>query len=175
MWSADAPAVEVDDLVKRYRKAKVNAVDGISLRVEAGEFFAPLGPNGAGKTTTISILTTTLAPTSGRVRIAGVDVRRDPAAVRRQIGIIFQNPSLDLNLSGEENVRLHAILYGLYPYRPSYRLMPADYRRHISQVAAVLGMEADLFQPVRSLSGGMRRMLENVRACMDWSWVIVLD
>src|SRR5438876_7125397 len=125
MWSADAPAVEVDDLVKRYRKAKVNAVDGISLRVEAGEFFALLGPNGAGKTTTISILTTTLAPTSGRVRIVGVDVRRDPAAVRRQIGIIFQNPSLDMNLSGEENVRLHAILYGLYPYRPSYRLMPA--------------------------------------------------
>src|SRR5213082_3937569 len=132
MWSADAPAVEVDDLVKRYRKAKVNAVDGISLRVEAGEFFALLGPNGAGKTTTISILTTTLAPTSGRVRIAGVDVRRDPAAVRRQIGIIFQNPSLDLNLSGEENVRLHAILYGLYPYRPAYRLMPAAYRRHVA-------------------------------------------
>src|SRR6184192_3572298 len=145
MWSADAPAVEVDDLDKRYRKAKVNAVDGISLRVEAGEFVALLGPNGAGKTTTISILTTTLAPTSGRVCIAGVDVRRDPAAVRRQIGIIFQNPSLDMNLSAEENVRLHAILYGLYPYRPAYRLMPASYRRRVADMAAVLAMESDMF------------------------------
>ena len=107
--------VEVERLVKRYRGAPHNAVDSISFGVGAGEFFALLGPNGAGKTTTISILTTTLAPTSGHVRIAGVDVRRDPAAVRRQIGIIFQNPSLDMNLSGEENVRLHAVLYGLYP------------------------------------------------------------
>src|SRR3954451_11158326 len=101
-----ADVVEVECLVKRYRGAPHNAVDRVSFRVGAGEFFALLGPNGAGKTTTISILTTTLAPTSGRVRIAGVDVRRDPAAVRRQIGIIFQNPSLDMNLSGEENVRL---------------------------------------------------------------------
>ena len=71
--------VEVERLVKRYRGAPHNAVDGVSFGVGVGEFFALLGPNGAGKTTTISILTTTLAPTSGRVRIAGVDVRRDPA------------------------------------------------------------------------------------------------
>src|SRR6266550_907334 len=175
MWSADAPAVEVDDLVKRYRKAKVNAVDGISLRVEAGEFFALLGPNGAGKTTTISILTTTLAPTSGRVRIAGVDVRRDPAAVRRQIGIIFQNPSLDLNLSGEENVRLHAILYGLYPYRPAFRLMPEEYRTQVRELAAVLGMETDIQQPVKKLSGGMQRKLEIIRGLMHRPSVLFLD
>src|SRR5215467_11339976 len=107
--SQASPAVAVQDLVKRYRKAKVNAVDAISLRVETGEFFALLGPNGAGKTTTISILTTTLAPPAGHVEICGYDLRRDPAAVRRRVGIIFQNPSLDTNLSGEENVRLHAI------------------------------------------------------------------
>src|SRR5438067_10465941 len=144
MWSADAPAVEVDDLVKRYRKAKVNAVDGISLRVEAGEFFALLGPNGAGKTTTISILSTTLSPTSGRIRIGGADAVHDPAAVRRQVGIIFQKPSIDRNLSGEENVRFHAILYGLYPYRPFYRLMPAGYRRQVAELAELLDLGPEI-------------------------------
>src|SRR5437016_8289307 len=175
MWSADAPAVEVDDLVKRYRKAKVNAVDGISLRVEAGEFFALLGPNGAGKTTTISILTTTLAPTSGRIRICGYELAKEPSEVRRRVGIIFQNPSLDRNLSGEENVRLHAILYGLYPYRPAYRLMPSEYRRHISDMASVLAIESDLFRPVRQLSGGMRRKLEIIRGLMHRPRVLFLD
>src|SRR5207302_3501955 len=141
----------------------------------AGEFFALLGPNGAGKTTIISILTTTLAPTSGSVRIAGVDARREPAAVRRQIGGIFQNPSLDMNLSGEENVRLHAILYGLYPYRPSYRLMPADYRDHVREMAAVLGMQDDIRRPVKKLSGGMRRKLEIIRGLMHHPKVLFLD
>ncbi len=170
-----AAVIEVEKLIKRYRRAQQNAVDGISFGVGAGEFFALLGPNGAGKTTAISILTTTLAPTSGSVRIAGIDVRRDPAAVRKQIGIIFQNPSLDMNLSGEENVRLHAILYGLYPYRPSYRLMPATYRRQISEIAAVLAMESDMFRPVRKLSGGMRRKLEIMRALMHRPQVLFLD
>ena len=168
-------AVEVRDLVKRYRKAKVNAVDGISLSVEGGEFFALLGPNGAGKTTTISILTTTLSPTSGSVRIAGFDLRSQAAAVRRQVGIIFQNPSLDMNLSGEENVRLHAILYGLYPYRPAFRLMPVEYRRQVHDLAAVLGMEADIFRPVKKLSGGMQRKLEIIRGLMHSPLVLFLD
>lgn len=167
--------VEAEHLVKRYRGAARNAVDDVSFRVGAGELFALLGPNGAGKTTTISILTTTLAPTSGGVRIAGVDARRDPAAVRQKIGIIFQNPSLDMNLSGEENIRLHSILYGLYPYRPSYRLMPADYHRQISQIAAVLGMGPDLFRPVRKLSGGTRRKLEIIRGLMHQPRVLFLD
>jgi ABC-2 type transport system ATP-binding protein len=167
--------VEVTDLVKRYRKSKVNAVDGISLKVEAGEFFALLGPNGAGKTTTISILTTTLAPTSGEVRIAGFDLRREAASVRRKVGIIFQNPSLDMNLSGEENVRMHAILYGLYPYRPSFRLMPAEYRRQVQELAAILGMEKDLYQPVKKLSGGMQRKLEIIRGLMHRPSVLFLD
>jgi ABC-2 type transport system ATP-binding protein len=175
MPSADAPAVEVRDLVKRYRKAKFNAVDGISLTVAAGEFFALLGPNGAGKTTTVSILTTTLAPTSGSVRICGHDARREAAAVRRQVGIIFQNPSLDMNLSGEENVRLHAILYGLYGYRPAYRLMPDAYRDQVRDLASVLGMEKEIFQPVKKLSGGMQRKLEIIRGLMHRPKVLFLD
>ncbi len=124
-----APAIEVRDLVKRYRKGSSNAVDGVSFDVEQGQFFALLGPNGAGKTTTISILTTTLGLTSGTVRIAGHDVVREASAVRREVGIIFQNPSLHMNLSGEENIRFHAVLYRLYPYRPLYRLMSRAYRR----------------------------------------------
>ena len=133
-----AAIVAVEDLVKRYRKGKTNAVDGISFAVRPGEFFALLGPNGAGKTTTISILTTTLIPTAGRVRIAGYDVVTQASAVRRKVGIIFQNPSLDMNLTGEENVRFHAVLYGLYPYRPQYRLMPLAYRRQVEELAALL-------------------------------------
>ena len=167
--------VEVEQLVKRYRGAPKNAVDGISFSVEPGSFFALLGPNGAGKSTTISILTTTLAPTAGSVRIAGVDLAKDPAEVRKRVGIIFQNPSLDMNLTGEENIRLHAILYGLYPYRPSYQLMPTAYRRQVAEMAAVLDIEADMFRPVRKLSGGMRRKLEIVRALLHRPQVLFLD
>ena len=167
--------VEVENLVKHYRKSKVNAVDGISLKVEPGEFFALLGPNGAGKTTTISILTTTLAPTSGSVRISGFDLRREPAAVRRSVGIIFQNPSLDMNLSGEENVRMHAILYGLYPYRPAFRLMTAAYRSQVQELAAILGMDQEIYQPVKKLSGGMQRKLEIIRGLMHRPSVLFLD
>jgi ABC-2 type transport system ATP-binding protein len=167
--------VEVQDLVKRYRRGKVNAVDGVSLKVAEGEFFALLGPNGAGKTTTISILTTTLAPTSGSVRIAGFDLRTQASAVRRQVGIIFQNPSLDRNLSGEENVRLHAILYGLYPYRPSFALMPAAYRNQVRELGEVVGIERQMFESVKKLSGGMQRKLEIIRGLMHRPKVLFLD
>jgi ABC-2 type transport system ATP-binding protein len=170
-----APAIEVRDLVKRYRKGKVNAVDGISFSVEPGEFFALLGPNGAGKTTTISILTTTLSPTSGSVSIAGYDIVREASAVRRHVGIIFQNPSLDMNLTGEENVRFHAVLYGLYPYRPLYRLMPAAYRQQIRELAELVALGADVFKPVRRLSGGMQRKLEIIRGLMHHPRVLFLD
>ncbi len=133
-------AIEVAGLVKRYRAARHNAVDGISFQVASGEFCCLLGPNGAGKTTTISILTTTLRQTSGVVRIAGPDVSTDQAGVRRQIGVVFQQPALDQNLTAEENLRLHAVLYGLYPWRPLYRLMPAAYRTGVQQAAGILGM-----------------------------------
>jgi ABC-2 type transport system ATP-binding protein len=167
--------IEVDGLTKRYRKSTTPAVDGISFDVSPGELFAFLGPNGAGKTTTISILTTTLAKTSGRVVIAGHDLDRDATAVRRSIGIIFQNPSLDAHLSGEENIRLHVALYGIYGYRPFYRLMPGDYRVRIERLAAVVGLEDVLFRPLSTYSGGMKRKLEIIRSLMHRPGVLFLD
>ena len=167
--------IQVVDLVKRYRKATRNAVDGISFDVGAGEFFALLGPNGAGKTTTISILTTTLLPTAGTAAIAGHDLVADASAVRRLVGIIFQRPSLDQNLTGEENVRLHAILYGIHPYAPAFRLMEVGYRRRVGQLAELLGIGREVFDPVRTYSGGMRRKLEIVRSLMHDPKVLFLD
>jgi len=171
----DAPAIRVENLVKRYRKAERNAVDDISFEVPAGEFFALLGPNGAGKTTTLSILTTTLVPTDGRALIDGLDVVADAAAVRQRVGIIFQRPSLDKNLTGEENVRFHAILYGLYPYAPSYRVMAPGYRRQVEDWAELLGLGRDIFRPVRTYSGGMLRKLEIVRSLVHRPRVLFLD
>lgn len=170
-----APIIIVDSLVKRYRNAETNAIDGISFCVEPGELFALLGPNGAGKTTTISILTTTLALTTGRVTIAGQSLDANPSAVRRSVGIIFQRPSLDLNLTAEENVRLHAILYGVYPYRPSFRLMPAAYRERVHELAAILGLSNDIFKPIKTFSGGMRRKLEIIRSLIHHPQVLFLD
>ena len=169
------PAVEVDGLVKRYRQAEAPAVDGVSFAVQPGALFALLGPNGAGKTTTVSVLTTTLLPSAGTVRIDGLDVVRAPDAVRRRIGIVFQQASLDRNLTGEQNVRLHAMLYGLYPYRPSYRSMPAAYRALVEELSTLLGIERDLFRPVRTLSGGMRRKLEILRSLLHRPAVLFLD
>ncbi len=167
--------IAVDDLVKRYRSAERNAVDGISFDVAEGQLFCLLGPNGAGKTTTVSVLTTTLAPTSGRVRIAGRDLAAGQAGVRREIGVVFQQPSLDLNLTAEENIRLHAVLYGLYPWRPCYRLMPSGYRSQVRELAGVLDIADRLGQRARALSGGLRRRLEIVRALMHQPRVLFLD
>ncbi len=114
--------IQVENLIKQYDKAKTPAVKGVSFNVNEGEFFAFLGPNGAGKTTTISILTTTLAKTSGLVTIAGYDIEKEAKKVRDKVGIIFQKPSLDLQLSAEENIRFHACLYGMYSYRPVFVL-----------------------------------------------------
>ena len=167
--------IQVTDLVKRYHKAQRNAVDGISFDVRAGEFFALLGPNGAGKTTTISILTTTLTPTSGTATIDGHDIVDDASAVRRKVGIIFQRPSLDKNLTGEENVRFHAVLYGVYPYAPSHRLMPEAYRTQVAELAAIVGLGHEIFEPVRTYSGGMSRKLEIVRSLIHRPKVLFLD
>ncbi|CAN5371190.1 ATP-binding cassette domain-containing protein [soil metagenome] len=167
--------IQVQQLVKRYKKAERNAVDGISFDVEAGEFFALLGPNGAGKTTTISILTTTIAPTSGTATIDELDIVREASAVRRKVGIIFQRPSLDKNLTGEENVRFHAVLYGVYPYAPSHRLMPAAYRRQVAELAAIVSIGDEIFAPIRTYSGGMSRKLEIVRSLIHRPRVLFLD
>src|SRR3989454_2595454 len=152
--------IRVEELVKRCKKAEQNAVDGSCFEVKAGKFFVLLGPNGAGKTTTISILTTTLAPTGGRATIDGSDVVREASAVRRKVGIIFQRPSLDQNLTAEENVRFHALLYGLYPYAPTYPLMQRAYRKQVEELAELLGIASDIHKPIRMFSGGMRRKLE---------------
>ena len=170
-----APIISVENLVKRYKRADKNAVDDISFQVASGALFVLLGPNGAGKTTTISILTTTLLPTSGEVSIAGYDIVKDASAVRNNVGIIFQNPSLDLNLSAEENVRFHAILYGLFPFRPSFRSMPIAYKQRIQELAAILGLEEDLFKPVKKFSGGMKRKLEVLRSLLHSPKVLFLD
>jgi len=167
--------IEVSNLTKRYKRGTTNAVDGISFNVAQGELFALLGPNGAGKTTTISILTTTLAPTSGRAVIAGYDVSTQARAVRRQVGIIFQNPSLDQNLTAEENVRFHAVLYGLYPFRPTFAAMPAPYREEVMSLANVLSLQDDIFKPIKRFSGGMKRKLEIIRSLIHKPKVLFLD
>jgi ABC-2 type transport system ATP-binding protein len=167
--------IRIEDLVKRYKKSDRNAVDGISFEVRAGEFFALLGPNGAGKTTTISILTTTLAPTSGRASIDGRDIQREASAVRKLVGIIFQRPSLDMNLTAEENVRFHAILYGLYPYAPTFGLMASAYRQQLHELADLLGISADIHKPMKTFSGGMRRKIEIVRSLLHRPKVLFLD
>jgi ABC-2 type transport system ATP-binding protein len=169
------PIIEVQELVKRYKSATINAVDGISFDVAPGEFFTLLGPNGAGKTTTISILTTTLAPSSGVVRIAGYDVVHSSSNVRQNIGIIFQQPSLDFNLSAEENVRFHAILYGLYPFSPTFSMMPRSYRDRVHELAALVGLENEMFKQVKKFSGGMRRKLEIIRSLLHKPRVLFLD
>ena len=169
------PIIRVEHLTKRYKKSATPAVDDISFDVGAGELFAFLGPNGAGKTTTISILTTTLAKTSGTVVINGHDLDRDAKAVRASIGIIFQNPTVDLHLSAEENIRLHVALYGIYGYRPFYRLMPAEYRRRVELLAQMVGLEGELFKPLRTFSGGMKRKLEIIRSLMHRPGILFLD
>lgn len=170
-----SPIIKVDQLVKRYKRADKNAVNQISFVVYPGSLFALLGPNGAGKTTTISILTTTLQPTSGQVLITGLDLAHKANAVRNNVGIIFQKPSLDLNLTAEENVRFHAILYGLFPFRPTYRSMPSLYRERIMELAKILDIDEDLFKPVKKFSGGMKRKLEILRSLLHNPQVLFLD
>lgn len=167
--------IEVQNLTKKYAKSETNAVDGVSFAVEEGEFFSLLGPNGAGKTTTISILTTTLSKTSGEVLINGMDIDKDAQNVRKNIGIIFQKPSLDENLTAEENVRFHTILYGLYPSRPTYTLMPEEYKKKVHELTQVLGIEDEMFKAIKTFSGGMKRKLEIVRGLMHEPKVLFLD
>lgn len=167
--------ISVKNLVKRYKKADKNAVDNISFDVEEGEFFTFLGPNGAGKTTTISILTTTLSKTSGQITIAGFDTEKDSSKVRQNVGIIFQKPSLDQNLTAEENIRFHTILYSLYSFRPFYSLMPDSYKKRIAELAEVLSLGNEIFKPIKTYSGGMKRKLEIIRSLMHRPKILFLD
>jgi ABC-2 type transport system ATP-binding protein len=167
--------IEVSNLVKQYKWTKAPSVDGVSFSVDQGEFFAFLGPNGAGKTTTISILTTTLSKTSGDVKISGFDIESEARKVREKIGIIFQNPSLDPQLSAEENIRFHACLYGMCGYRPSFKLMPAAYRKKVMELAEIVGIQDALFKPIKKLSGGMQRKLEIIRSLIHTPDVLFLD
>ncbi len=167
--------IQVNDLIKKYDKSKTPAVKGVSFGVNEGEFFAFLGPNGAGKTTTISILTTTLSKTSGNVTIAGFDVEKEAKNVREKVGIIFQQPSLDLQLSAEENIRFHACLYGMCGYRPSFKMMPAFYRKRVMDLAEIVGIQDALFKPIKKLSGGMQRKLEIIRSLIHTPAVLFLD
>jgi ABC-2 type transport system ATP-binding protein len=167
--------IEVNELVKQYDKEKSPAVKGVSFTVGEGEFFAFLGPNGAGKTTTISILTTTLSKTSGHVSIAGYDAEKEAKRVREKVGIIFQQPSLDQQLSAEENIRFHACLYGMYGYRPSFRMMPSSYKTRVTELAEIVGIADSLFKPIKKLSGGMQRKLEIIRSLIHTPSVLFLD
>src|SRR5690242_21934690 len=108
-----APAVEVVDLVKRYPKRDVNAVDGLSFAVREGEVFGLLGPNGAGKTTTVGVLTTRVKATSGRATLAGTDVLRDPVAARARLAVVPQQSNLDRSLSPRQNLTFHAAYHGV--------------------------------------------------------------
>jgi len=158
------PVISVRDLVKTY--GKVEAVRGIDLEVGAGEIFGFLGPNGAGKSTTISILCTLIRPTSGVAEVAGFDVVKDPSAVRARIGLVFQDPSLDGQLTGRENLDFHAYLYGL----------PAATRRQrIDDALSIVELTDRAESTVLTYSGGMRRRLEIARGILHYPQVLFLD
>ncbi|GBU26486.1 ABC transporter ATP-binding protein [Fibrobacteria bacterium R8-3-H12] len=167
--------ITVQNLTKRYKGAEKPAVDNISFSVGEGEFFAFLGENGAGKTTTISILTTTLSKTSGEVKIAGFDIEKEARKVREKVGIIFQQPSLDPQLTAEQNIRFHACLYGMYGYRPAFKFMPTAYRKRVMELAEIVGIQDSLFKPIKKLSGGMQRKLEIIRSLIHTPKVLFLD
>ncbi|KAA6339994.1 ABC transporter ATP-binding protein [termite gut metagenome] len=171
----DNSVIRVNHLTKRYKNASNNAVDDISFTVNEGEFFAFLGPNGAGKTTTISILTTTLGKTSGEIKIVGFDIENEAKKAREKVGIIFQQPSLDLQLSAEENIRFHACLYGMFSYRPTFRMMPAAYKNRVMELAEIVGLKDALFKPIKKMSGGMQRKFEIVRSLMHTPSILFLD
>jgi ABC-2 type transport system ATP-binding protein len=164
MSSPAPPAIEVDALVKTY--GEVEAVRGVSFTVARGEVFGFLGPNGAGKSTTINMLCTLTRPTSGTARVNGFDVTGERDAVRRHIGLVFQDPTLDGYLTAEQNLRLHADLYDVDP-----GVVPARMRQMLEMV--------DLWdrrdQPVVTYSGGMRRRLEVARGLMHSPRVLFLD
>ena len=168
--------ITVHNLTHRYEQAKILSVKDVSFTVAAGSFCTFLGPNGAGKSTTISILTTALAKSAGEVEIAGLNLDHEAAQIRQRIGIIFQNPSLDLDLTGEFNIRIHSSIYGVYPCAWRYQSMPREYKARLRELCAILQLEHQtLFQKVRSMSGGMRRKVEIMRALIHNPEILFLD
>jgi ABC-2 type transport system ATP-binding protein len=157
-------AIEVRGLVKNYDE--VEAVRGVEFEVATGEVFGFLGPNGAGKTTTISMLCTLVTPTAGSASVAGHDVVKERTDVRRNIGLVFQDPTLDNYMTAVQNLRLHAELYGLQ------RDVVAPRMR---QVLEMVGLWERRDSPVGTFSGGMRRRLEIARGMMHSPRVLFLD
>ena len=156
--------IEVDNLEKRF--GKLVAVDKVSFSVKPGEIFGFLGPNGAGKTTTINILCTLLKPTSGRAVVSGFDVVRQQNQVRQQIGLVFQDPSLDDKLSGIQNLRFHAMVYNV----------PAPVReQRMEQVLRMVELWDRRHSQVETYSGGMKRRLELARGLLHYPRVLFLD
>ncbi len=166
MSSAPDPdaIVSVRGLTKTF--GDVQAVRGISFDVRRGAVFAFLGPNGAGKTTTIKMLTTLLTPTEGTIVLDGHDVARDPRGTRRAFGIVFQDPSLDEELTARENMELHGVLYDV----------PRDTRRaRIDQLLAMVQLTDRQDDRVKHYSGGMKRRLEIARGLLHHPRVLFLD
>src|SRR4029079_2376881 len=141
--------IEVEQLRKKFDDFE--AVRGVSFEVQPGEVFGFLGPNGAGKTTTINMLCTLDKPTSGSARVAGHDVVRERDDVRRNIGLVFQDPTLDGYLTAAQNLKLHAELYGV---------QSALVEPRMRQVMEMVGLWERRDTPVQTFSGGMRRRLE---------------
>jgi ABC-2 type transport system ATP-binding protein len=159
-----APAVYVRGLHKQY--GELEAVRGIDLDVAPGEVFGFLGPNGAGKSTTIKILCTLATPTRGEAKVAGFDVATERDEVRRHIGLVFQETTLDDYLTAEQNLRFHAELYGI----PS-----ATVPKRLQQVMEMVGLWDRRASRVQTFSGGMKRRLEIARGLMHSPRVLFLD
>jgi ABC-2 type transport system ATP-binding protein len=162
--AAGAPIVEVDGVVKRF--GTTVALDGLDLAVEEGRVVALLGRNGAGKTTLVRVLATLTPPDSGRVRIGGVDVQRDPHAVRRTIGLAGQYASVDETLTGRENLEFVG---------RCYQLPAKEARRRAREVLERLQLEGAADRPVRTYSGGMRRRLDVGASLVGRPRVLMLD
>ncbi len=156
--------IEVSHLTKRF--TDLTAVHDISFYVKKAEIFAFLGPNGAGKSTTIKMLTTLLEPTSGKLRVNGFDPRREQDDVRRSFGIVFQDPSLDDELTAWENMEFHGVLYGVESDLRSKRI------RELLEIVELWERKDSL---VKTFSGGMRRRLEIARGLLHHPKIFFLD
>jgi ABC-2 type transport system ATP-binding protein len=158
------PVVEIENL--RYRYGDRVALDGLSFSVEEGEMFALLGPNGSGKTTLFRLLSTLYTPVEGTIRIFGADLAGDPASVRKRIGVVFQNPSLDPKLTVEENLIHQGRLYGLSGAKLRTRIGEMLERLHIRDRAG---------DRVETLSGGLSRRVELARGLLHQPGLLILD